>query len=122
MTAVQVAGAAISAFMVWWKVTLIRSARRQQRWHHTEARIIGTSRWRQRYRLRFAATDGGEVSASCGTDADGPRLAPGEMLAIVYDPNDPTRCEPAMTQAMIAGLRLIGVAAMAGGVAMLVWG
>ena len=122
MTALQVAGAGICAFMGWWNVTLIRSARRQRRWLLAEARILGAARWPWRCRLRFAAANGDEVTASFAVVPEGPRPVPGETLAVFYDPDDPSRCEVAMTPAEIAGLRLIGFAAMAGGVALLVWG
>lgn len=122
MTALQVAGAGICTFMAFWNATLIRSARRQRRWSRTEARFLGSSRWGTRWRLGFILPDGTEVTTSTGIDGEAPRPVPGGAVAIVYDPEAPTRCEPAMTAGTIATLRLIGFAAMAGGVALLVWG
>ncbi|MEO3471072.1 DUF3592 domain-containing protein [Roseomonas sp. CAU 1739] len=122
MTALQVAGVVITAFMAWWNATLIRSARRQRRWLRAEARILQETRWTRRCRFRFTAANGDEVTASCGIDPDGVRPVPGETLAVIYDPDCPARCEAAMTQGTIAGLRLMGFAAMAGGIALLVWG
>jgi len=122
MTGLQATGAGVCAFMVWWNATLIRSARRQRRWFRAEARFLGVSRCGMRWRLGFVLPDGTEVTTSTTIDGDAPRPAPGGAVAIVYDPDRPVRCEPAATAGEIAVLRLIGFAAMAGGVALLVWG
>ena len=122
MTGLQAAGAGICAFMVWWNATLIRSARRQRRWFGAEARFLSPSRWGTRWQLGFVLPDGTEIITSTSIDGDAPRPAPGGAVVIVYDPDRPERCEPAITAGEIAVLRLIGFAAMAGGVVTLVWG
>lgn len=122
MTGLQAAGAGICAFMVWCNAMLIRSARRQRRWFRAEARCLGASRWGTRWQLGFVLPDGTEVTTSTSIDVEAPRPALGGAVAIVYDPDRPVRCEPAITAGEIAILRFIGFAAMAGGAAMLVWG
>ena len=122
MTSQQLAGAGICAFLAFWNAMLIRSARRQRRWSRAEARCLGLSHWGIRCRLSFVLPDGTEVTTSSSIDAEAPLPAPGNALAIVYDPANPVRCEPAMTAGEIAVLRLLAFAAMAGGIVMLVWG
>jgi len=122
MTALQLMGGTIAAFMLWWNATLIRSTARQRRWPHTEAQVLAVRWWGGRCRLHFVLPDGTEVATTCDIDPEAPRLAQGDRLGVVYDPRRPARCEPAMDAMALAGLRLIGFAAMAGGVAMVVWG
>ncbi len=122
MTSVQMTGAGICAFMAWWSAMLIRSARRQRRWPRTQARFLGLSRWGARCRVAFVLPDGTEVTTSSALDGQAHVPASGNAVAIVYDPCNPTRCEPAMTAGGIAVLRLLAVTAMAGGVVIALWG
>jgi hypothetical protein len=115
-------GRMLAVFMLWWNASMIRSTARQRRWPRTEAHVLALVWWGARCRLRFVLPDGTEVATSCGIDPEAPRLARGDRLVVVYDPRGPARCEFAMAATEIAGLRLIGFAAMAGGVAMVVWG
>lgn len=122
MTALQLTDGAIAAFILWWNATLIRSTARQRRWPRTEARVLAVRWWGGRCRLRFVLPDGTEVATSCDIDPEVPRPARGDRLGVVHDPRRPARCEPAMDAVALAGLRRIGFAAMAGGVAMAAWG
>jgi hypothetical protein len=122
MTALQLMGAMLAVFMLWWNASLIRSTARQRRWPRTEAQVLAVQWWGTRCRLRFVLPDGTEVESSCGIDPEAPRPVRGDRVPVVYDPCRPARCELAMAATEIAGLRLIGFAAMAAGVVMVVWG
>lgn len=122
MTGLQLMGGAIAAFMLWRNTTLIRSTARQRRSLRAEAQVLAV-RWRgTRGLLRYVLPGGTEVATSCTIDREAPRPAQGDRLGVVHDPHRPTRCQPTMTAETLPGLRLIGFAAMAGGVAMVVWG
>ena len=89
MTALQVLGAVISAFMLWWNATLIRSARRQRRWFGAEARFLSPSRWGTRWQLGFVLPDGTEIITSTSIDGDAvPPIAGG--LTNPANPTEPS--------------------------------
>ncbi|MBR0671093.1 DUF3592 domain-containing protein [Neoroseomonas soli] len=122
MTAVQLAGVVWVAFLAWWIQGVIRSIRRSRMWPRAEAQILRKRRFGTTLEVHFALPSGPKVTASFRVDPEGPPLVPGGTLVVVYDPNEPMRCEPAVSPREIVVSLVLGAAGLVGGVAMLVRG